>query len=112
MFQRPHGKDLFDRIGAANLKTPTPIAIALQADNLDRDSRPVLKRLDKPVLFINRSGPAADALAAILRQELPAGRLEIMDNVGHAVFLDDPERFNEIVKGFLEGIADSRGKDR
>lgn len=106
MFRRPHGKDLFDRIGEANLKTPTPIAIALQADNLDRDSRPALKRLDKPVLFINRSGPGADALAEILRKELPAGRLEIMDNVGHAVFLDDPERFNEILKGFLEPVAD------
>jgi len=29
-----------------------------------------------------------------------------MDNVGHAVFLDDPERFNEILKGFLEPVAD------
>lgn len=112
MFQRPHGKDLFARIGAANLKTPTPIAVALQADNLDRDSRPALKRLDRPVLFINRSGPGADALAAILRQQLPSSRLEIMENVGHAVFLDDPGRFNEILTGFLEAIANSGGKAR
>jgi len=112
MFKRPHGKDLYHRIGEANLKTPTPVAIALQADNLDRDSRPALKRLDKPVLFINRSGSGADALAAILRTELPAGRLEIMDNVGHAVFLDDPERFNEILRGFLETVVDRGGKDR
>lgn len=112
MFQRPHGKDLFHRIGEANLKTPTPIAIALQADNLDRDSRPALKRLDKPVLFINRSGAGADALAAILRKELPAGRLDIMNDVGHAVFLDDPERFNELLRGFLVTVADAGRESR
>lgn len=105
MFQRSHGKDLFDKIGAANLKTPTPVAIALQADNLGRDSRQALKRLDKPVLFINRSGPGADPIAATLRKELPAGLLEVMNNVGHAVFLDNPERFNEIVKRFVETYA-------
>lgn len=105
MFRRSHGKDLFDRIGAANLKTPTPVAVALQADNLGHDSRQALKRLDKPVLFINRSGPGAEAIAATLQKELPAGRLEVMNNVGHAVFLDDPERFNEIVKRFVEAYA-------
>jgi pimeloyl-ACP methyl ester carboxylesterase len=71
-----------------------------------------LKRLDKPALFINRSGPGAEALAAILRKELPASRLEIMDNVGHAVFLDDPERFNEILGGFLKTVIDAGGKGR
>ena len=102
MFRRPHGKDLFDRIGTANLKTPTSVAVALQADSLGRDSRQALKRLDKPVLFINRSGPGADAIAATLERELPVGRIEVMNNVGHAVFLDDSERFNEIVKKFVE----------
>lgn len=105
MFRRPHGQELYDRIGAANLKTPTSIAVALQADSLGHDSRQALKRLDKPVLFINRSGPGAEAIAGMLQKELPTGRLEVMSNVGHAVFLDDPERFHEIVKGFLETLA-------
>lgn len=105
MFRRPHAKDLYDRIGRANLKTPTPIAITLQADSLGRDSRQALKYLDKPALFINRSGAGADAIAAIVRKEVPAARLEIMNEVGHALFLDDVERFNAIVGSFVQGLV-------
>jgi non-heme chloroperoxidase len=105
MFRRPHGQDLYDRIGRANLETPTPVAITLQADSLGRDSRQALKRLDKPCLFINRSGPGAEAIAAIIEKEAPAARLEVMNDVGHALFLDDTERFNEIVKDFVQAYA-------
>ena len=101
MFRRQHGKELYDRIGSANLKTPTPVAITLQADSMGRDSRPAVRRVDKPSLFVNRSGPGADAIAAILRKDLPSAQVAVMPDVGHAVFLDDPRRFNELLTNFL-----------
>lgn len=105
MFSRPHSQDLYDSIGKANLKTPTSIAVALQADGLERDSRPALKQLDKPAMFVNRSGPAAVALAATVRKELPSARIEVMEGVGHTLFLDDSERFNSILQDFLRSIS-------
>jgi non-heme chloroperoxidase len=105
MFRRQHANDLYDRIGGANLKTPTPIAITLQADSLGRDSRQALKHLNRPALFIDRSGAGADALAAIVSKEVPSARTEVMSDVGHALFLDDPERFNEILESFVRGLV-------
>ena len=105
MFSKPHSQDLYDRIGKANLKTPTSIAVALQADSLERDCRPALKKLDKPAMFVNRAGPGAVALAAIVSKELPSARLEVMEDVGHALFLDDTDRFNAILEDFMRSIS-------
>ena len=105
MFSKPHSQDLYDSIGKANLKTPTSIAVALQADGLERDCRPALKKLDRPLMFVNRSGPGAVALAATVSKELPSARLEVMEGVGHALFLDDTERFNSMLQDFLRLIS-------
>lgn len=105
MFQKPHPQDVYDRIAEANLKTPTPIAIALQADSLVLDSRPALRKIDRPTMFVNRAGPGAVALASIVRNELPSARLEVMEGVGHALFLDDIERFNAILGDFMRTIS-------
>lgn len=105
MFRKPHAQELYDRIGEANLKTPTPTAIALQADSLARDDRPALRKLDRPALFINRAGSGAVALAEVVRKELPSARLEVMEDVGHALFLDDSARFNSILADFMRAIS-------
>lgn len=105
MFGKLHSQDLYDSIGKANLKTPTSTAIALQADSVERDCRPAAKKLDRPAMFVNRSGPGAVALAAILRKELPSARLVVMEGAGHALFLDDAERFNFLLQDFLRSIS-------
>jgi hypothetical protein len=61
--------------------------------------------LDNRPPFINRSGAGADAIAAIVMKEVPAARLESMKEVGHALFLDDVERFNAIVGSFVQGLV-------
>ena len=56
-------------------------------------------------MFVNRSGPGAVALAATVSKELPSARLEVMEGVGHALFLDDAERFNFLFQDFLRSIS-------
>lgn len=92
-------------IGTANLKTPTSIAVALQIDGLGRDSRPALRKLDKPALFVNRGGPAAVAIATAVKEAVPTARLEVMDGVGHALFLDDFGRCDGLLQDFLRTLS-------
>lgn len=105
MFRKPHADDLYRKIVEANLKTPTPTAIALQADGVRYDSRPLLKKVDKPVLFVNASTSNDDYQARTIGSELPAAKIEFMKGVGHALFLDDENGFNSILEAFLRTVA-------
>ena len=40
-------------------------------------------------------------LARSLAELMPNGRAEVIPNTGHLVFLEAPERYNELVIGFL-----------
>jgi pimeloyl-ACP methyl ester carboxylesterase len=42
----------------------------------------------------------------VLARELPNGRIELVENAAHAVFVDDPEQFERLVNRFLAMASD------
>jgi microsomal epoxide hydrolase len=64
-----------------------------------------LKRIDKPVLFFSQDEPGRLRQAEIVKQEIPAARIEVFNDSGHAIFMDEPERFNAAVEDFLRSDA-------
>ena len=89
----------------ASLKTPTSAAVTLQTNALSFDYRPVLGKLQRPALLVYRADPSNDALSKTVRERLPSAQIEFMDGVGHALFLDDAERFNRIMEGFVKALG-------
>jgi len=66
----------------------------------ESDTRDVLRNLRVPALLIWGS---EDEITPMW-EEVPAGvRLEIIPGAGHVCYVEQPERFNEIVRDFLEG---------
>ena len=59
--------------------------------------------MNRPVLFMYQpeSQPSADFLQLKLGDKL---RLERFDGDGHALFIDDPEKFNHVLEGFLQSL--------
>ena len=55
--------------------------------------------MDRPPLFINRT--ASGVQRSYYLERSSNARMEVMNDVGHALFLDDTERFTEIVAGFF-----------
>lgn len=100
MFRQPHPEEFYQRIISANLKTPTAVAVALQADAIQFDYRAALRNVNRPLMFASR-GDTPTAQAKIVVAEVPAARVETFPGSGHALFLDDPERFNAVLKDFL-----------
>jgi pimeloyl-ACP methyl ester carboxylesterase len=45
--------------------------------------------------------PHMDAQAAIVKQKLPSAKLVRYDDAGHALFVDDAERFNREVEEMM-----------
>jgi microsomal epoxide hydrolase len=103
MFRKPHSEDFYQRIVAANLKTPTNTAIVLLLDNLHFDYRAALKKLDRPAMFVGR-GENPGIQVEIFKEDQPKGRVEVFRESGHALFLDEPDRFNSVLEDFVSSL--------
>jgi non-heme chloroperoxidase len=105
MFAKPQSPEFLQRLTQTALRTPTNTMVLLilntyVADGDDR--RPMLSKVNKPVLYVGRS--ASRRQAENVKQALPAARVEIFEGAGHALFVDEPERFNKLLADFLASL--------
>lgn len=99
-FKNPQPEEYIEKVRAAALKIPANTAIALLAGYMGRDWRPVLEKLDKPVLYtITKS---LESQGEMLKTRLPLARVELFPEAGHVIFADEPERFNAILEEFAQ----------
>jgi pimeloyl-ACP methyl ester carboxylesterase len=89
-----------------SLRTPTSTGISmLVSDLLTTDLRPAAAKLDKPTLIIaSASSPELSQMQA-LAAALPRGRIAVVGDAGHAVFLDQPAEFNRVLEEFLQTLG-------
>ena len=83
--------------------TFTEAELALLDDHAKRDWRPVIAGFDRPALFIARAEsefwPAAHAAASAALN--PLARSSVIERDGHAANIEQPQKFNEALLGFL-----------
>lgn len=104
MYRKPQSEDYLRSIIRASLRTPTNSAVTLMQNMATMgDLSTVLAKLDKPVLFVYE--PQLAATAQIVKTKLPSARLENFEDAGHALFVDDAERFNKLIDEFVGGAA-------
>jgi non-heme chloroperoxidase len=107
-FQRPQPEDYLKRLIDASKAVPTNTAVALLVGYFAADYRDILPKMDKPTLIIAAKSPY-QAEVADMSADIPNSRVEIMDNVGHALFVDDPDKFNSLLAGFiLRGVIQGK----
>jgi len=100
LLQQPHLEDYVQRVIAESKKTPTSAAVALLAGYFAADYRKTLPKMDKPTLVIAAKSIDPTGLAN-MSADIPNVEFEVMDGVGHAVFVDDPEKFNSLLGAFV-----------
>jgi len=91
---------------STGMKTPPDVGVAmLVADMFGVNRTPALKKIDCPTLIIAsaKSGELARQQAAA--NQIPRARLEKVEDAAHAVFVDQPDRFDELLKNFLANVA-------
>lgn len=102
MYEKPHPEAYYKKIIAASLRTPTNTAVTLLGNMFaGGDWRPVLSKLDRPILYVVT--PQLKGQAEMLQRKLPSARVEIFEKAGHALFVDEPDRFNRVLEEFLGG---------
>ncbi len=79
-------------------------SIALLSYPYEREHwKRIAHAFDKPLLYVVT--PQFAAQAGSLQKNRPATRIEIFERAGHALFVDEPERFNALIGSFAETIA-------
>ena len=98
----PEGKARIDELAKEGLKTPPAIGAAmLVADLFGADRTGAVAKLDVPVLIVTSPRAldmdAQKAMAAAIKGSTQV----VIDNSGHAVFIDQPEKFDAALAAFL-----------
>jgi microsomal epoxide hydrolase len=100
MYKKAQPEDYYHKLIALSLKTPTNTAVALLANTFAQgDWRPALAKLDRPVVYIVT--PELKQQAEMVRAKFPKVRVEMFENSGHALFVDEADRFNRLLEEFL-----------
>jgi non-heme chloroperoxidase len=111
IISKPPGGDAIDRLVSTGMKTPTDIGVAmLVADMFGMNRTPALKKIDCPTLII--AAAKSDELA---RQQgganqIPQAHFEKVEGAAHAVFIDQPDRFDELLRSFLAKLPASTAR--
>jgi pimeloyl-ACP methyl ester carboxylesterase len=101
MYIRQQTEAYYNSITEAAMKTPTDVA-ALLLINLSGDWWPVAEKLHCPLLYVVSGG--AKEQAARLKTEVPSTVVEVFADAGHALFVDDPSRFNAVLERFVNNL--------
>jgi len=109
MFKKPQPEDYLKLVADASAQVPADTAVVLIYDMLAvNDFSAGLARLsgmkaNRPVLFMYQpeTQQTADYLKSKLGDKL---QLERFDGDGHALFIDDPEKFNHVLEEFVHSL--------
>ncbi len=100
MFRTPQDPAFIGRLTQVSLRTPEPAARALRAYPWPRAAwRKALHSVARPVLYVVR--PHLEAQARNLVATDPFAESVLFPRAGHALFVDEPERFDAVVSDFL-----------
>jgi microsomal epoxide hydrolase len=103
MYKKPQSEEYIQRVTAAALETPTADAMALFLGLVSTDNRPALAKFARPTLLVVTKSPF-DPIYFDMQKRIPGARLEQFEDAGHALFVDDAERFNAVLDEFLKGL--------
>jgi microsomal epoxide hydrolase len=63
----------------------------------------IVHAFTKPLLYVVT--PQFEEQAANLQKNRPGTEVEVFKDAGHCLFVDDPERFNALIRRFAESLS-------
>jgi len=77
----------------------------LVADLFGKDRTSAIGKFRVPTLVIASARSEELAEQQELASKLPQGRVEVVDQSAHAVFIDRPDRFEAILRDFVNRVS-------
>jgi pimeloyl-ACP methyl ester carboxylesterase len=106
IISKPQPESAIGGFVATGMKTPPSIGVAmLVADLFAVNRTAALKKIDCSTLIIASAKSDELARQQAGANQIPRARFEKVEDASHAVFLDQPERFNELLEKFVKELA-------
>ncbi|HEY1268047.1 MAG TPA: alpha/beta hydrolase [Candidatus Binatia bacterium] len=104
IFSRPRPKGEIDALVRGAKRMSLDNSIALLSYPFPRTHwKEIAHAFDKPLLYVVT--PQFAAQAENLEKNRPGTRVEVFERAGHALFVDEPERFNSLLADFVKQVA-------
>jgi non-heme chloroperoxidase len=108
IFRKPHPDLDIQHVIDESKKTPPSIGIAmLVSDIFGVDRRPALRKIDRPTLVIASSESPLLDVQKEMAKAIPGARWVAVQDAGHALFIDQPEKFDAELTQLLQVVAQS-----
>jgi len=99
MFKSRQPQMLITEITQACMKVPIGTVVSLSMDLFTGDRRPLLPRVKVPTVIVMAEDNRL--LGEYLQSKIGGSRCEVIPEAGHAVFLEKPQAFNQVLEIFL-----------
>jgi len=106
IISKPQSDGVIERLVSTGMKTPPDIGVGmLVADMFGVNRTSALKKIDCPTLIIASAKSDELGRQQAAANQIPHARFEKVEDAAHAVFVDQPDRFNELLKSFIAKLA-------
>jgi len=107
MFRSPRSEAELAELTELALRMPLDSSLSLFPSSVPREHWRVIARgFSKPLLYVVT--PQFAAQATNLQPNRPGTRVAVSAQAGHALFADEPERFNALIAGFVASVTEPR----
>jgi microsomal epoxide hydrolase len=105
IISKPQSDGVIERLVSTGMKTPSDIGVGmLVADMFGVNRTPALKKIECPALIVASTKSFELPRQQAGANQIPHARFEKVDDATHAVFVDQPDRFDELIKSFVAGL--------
>jgi pimeloyl-ACP methyl ester carboxylesterase len=106
IISKPQAGGAIERFVSTGMKTPPDVGLGmLVADMFGVNRTQALKKIECPTLIIASAKSFELSRQEAAAKQIPHARFEKVDDAAHAVFLDQPDRFDELLKSFLASLG-------
>jgi non-heme chloroperoxidase len=100
MYRKPQAEEYLQRVIKASLATPADSAVAMGLAGITTDNRAALGKIDKPTVIAWATKEMLPIFQD-MQKRIPGAKLEMFDDAGHALFVDDADKFNILLEEFI-----------
>lgn len=103
LFRSPRAEAELAALTDGALRMPLEASLSLFPRGTPREHwRGIARTFRKPLLYV--VGEPLSGQAQSLKRNRPATRVEVFEQAGHALFADEPERFNALLMDFVDAL--------